>query len=345
MRIVWMTVIIGIAPFLLGLPWVNVINPRHKISFSYVSGFFMELALYQFICLPFIMLYGQFSSIASVFLICLIICCCLSIWYIRKKGMTEKIAFVRFTWTEYIYIFAFLVFVGLQIIRGFSYDITYMSYDDATYTGIAADAAAGNGVINIDEKTGISTNVILKYSLSSWLIFPSVLAYVSDISVVTIVHTIQYVQLIVLAYAVYWYVAGECIYKRENQLIFMVIISLFYWFGYHSHYSLTFRLLGPNYQGKAVLAVSLTPLILSVLNYSMKRQYTIRIGVYLLLLSIAGVSLTYWATGTLLVVILIPLMLSLFRKERKWEHLLYAIWGCMVPSLAIGYYLLYKYAI
>ena len=94
-----------------------------------------------------------------------------------------------------------------------------------------------------------------------------------------------------------------------------------------------------------MLAVSLTPHILTVLIKKLEEQYTKMTGIYLLLLSMAGSALTLWGTGTILVIVLVPLFFSLFRREKNWKHLLYASWSLIMPILVVGYYYLYRLAI
>ncbi len=341
----WIAGLMWIIPLILGFPWIKILKPRHQYAFSYCSGFFIELALFQLVSVPIILLYGNFKTIVFLFSFVLVLACSLSVIYTIRKKILNRIRIGTLRWTEWIYLVAFVLFLAIQVSRGITNDITYMSYDDSAYTVIAADAFADNGVVNINYYTGVAKVVDARYSLASWNVYPAYFAFLSGLSVPTITHTVQYIQLIILAYTVCWYMAGEIITKRDNQMIFMVVIALFYWFGYHSHYSLTFRLLGPNYQGKAVLAVSLTPLILTVLIKKMDEDYMIGVGAFLLFLSIAGLSLTLWATGTIFVIVLIPLILSLFRRSRRWRHLLYAPWTCFVPSLAVVFYLLTQYAV
>ena len=342
-KVIWLVVLMGAVPLILGLPWVKVVNPKHKYTFAYSSGFFIALALFQVVSFPVIMSLGQFSIIVIVYSFALAFSCGFSLWYSWKNCLAEKLIVQKLHWTEWIYLVGFLFILGVQIVRAFTYDITYMSYDDATYTVYASDAYKGNGILNINAYTGVGTTLIAKYTLASWNVYPAYYASISGVSVATIAHTAQYVQLIILAYASCWFMAGEVMKDRDNQLIFMVIIALFYWFGYHSHYSLTFRLLGPNYQGKAVLAVSLTPLILTVLMIKMEDAYSIKTGIYLFVLSVAGVALTLWATGTILVIVIGPLFLSLFRRDRKWKQLFYVLWSCIIPVLALGFFLVNKF--
>lgn len=344
-KIIWLIVLIGLVPIILGMPWTKSLRSKHRYASAYGVGFFVALALFEVISFLITITNGSFFSIVIIYSIVLVAWCLISARYAKKNGLFVKPKIERLNWTEWIYLIAIAFIIGVQVFRGFSYELTYMSYDDATYLDMASDALVGNGLYNIYPHTGIAGPLITKYALTGWNIYSAYFAFVTGISVVEIAHTFQYIQMICLAYLVSWYLAGEVIKKRENQLIFMVIITLFYWFGYHSHYSLTFRLLGPNYQGKAVLAVSLTPLLLTIMKANIGENYSVRHGVLLLQLSLSGISLTLWGTGTIVVLVVIPVLLSLIRKERNWRHMLYILWSGMVPLVGFAYYLVNKFAI
>ena len=94
-----------------------------------------------------------------------------------------------------------------------------------------------------------------------------------------------------------------------------------------------------------MLAVSLTPLVLTMMAKKLVEPYQWKVGVLLLLLSLAAVSLTLWGTGTMAVIVTIPVLLSLFRKERDWKHLLYILWGCAAPAGFVLVFLLYRFAV
>ena len=250
-----------------------------------------------------------------------------------------------FAWHEWILLIAFVGLVGYQVYRGFTNDLTYMSHDDALYTTMANDALTTGRMALIDAYTGEATSLNMQRAIQTSLIFPAYMTAFSGINVATMEHTVQYIQMILLAYTIYVFIAGELFEKRENQLIFLVILATFFIFGYHSHYSLTFRLLGPNYQGKAVLAVSMTPLIFAFLLKALEESYDWKKGMMLFILSLASMSLTNWSSGTLAVIIILPIILSFFRKERSWKHFLYIPWALIMPVVFVALYGLYEFAV
>ena len=343
-----MVFIIGVVPLLLGLPWMFRIEKKISISFAYCVGFFAQFALFQIISIPIVLLNGSFLQIIWVYSFLLLALLAFSLYYLREnigriKKLKEKIQ--RLSLFECIYFSAFLILLCIQLVRGITYDITYMANDDGVYTVTAEQALEGQGLGNIHWTFGEAMPLNVHYGISGWLYYPAYISYFSGVSIATIEHTIFYDQLIILCYLVCWYMSGELFSKRENRLIFMLLIALFYWFGYHSHYSLTFRLLGPNYQGKAVLAVSLTPLILTVLIKRIHEQFRWDIFLLLMFLSVAACGLTLWGAGTIIVITSLPVLISMIYKKRQLQNLLYILAVSLYPVLCAGLYFLSKYAV
>ena len=345
LKLIVLFILLGLIPLILGLPWTKAIKARYSIAFAYGIGYFIELVLFHIVCFTFASFNGHFSVLVWLYSFLLLFACLACLIFAYKNEIhpwNTKKSWQKLYWHEWILLIAFILTVGYQIYQGYTTDPTYMSYDDSIYTTIANDAIVSDTIGRIDAYTGIAITLNMLRSIQTSLYFPAYLSVVSGISVTTMEHTIQYEQFVVLAYAIYIYVAGELFEKRDNRLVFLALVSMFYIFGYHSHYSLTFRLLGPNYQGKAVLAVSLTPLILTILIQALKESYKRETGILLLILSLSAVSLTLWGTGTVLVIVTIPIVLSLIRKGKEWKHLLYIPWSIMAPVLFVAINTIYK---
>ena len=346
LKLIILFLILGAVPLILGLPWGRKFHVRYTVVFAYGTGYFLELVLFHVIAFLFAFFRVPFHLLTVVFSILLVFACVISCLYSRKAVLFPKKttirAWVKFQWHEWILLIVFVLLFSYQVYRGIVSDLTYMSYDDSAYIAMANDALAVDYIGITEAYTGEAIALNLQRVIQTSLYFPAYLSAVSGISVVVMEHTVQYTQLLFLAYAIYIFISGELFEKRENRLVFLVFISVFYIFGYHSHYSLTFRLLGPNYQGKAILAVSLTPLVLSILIRALREAYRIQTGVLLLLLSTAAVSLTLWGTGTMVVIVTIPVVLSLFRQERNWKHLWYIPWGIIIPVASAVFYTVFK---
>lgn len=333
-----------IVPIICGIPWASIMKSKKPVVAAYGIGFFSEMALFHIVTFVGSVMYTPFHVISVIFNIGLVIITTLSLYYSHHHKLfnynNKSRDILKLSIYECALIVLFLVSFSIQIVRGFTYDLTYMSYDDAMYVAYASDALQSDYIGIIDSATGGSTGFYLQRAIQSSLVFPAYLSILSGIQITTIVHTIQYIQYVVLAYTIYYYMAEELFSKRENKFLFISLISVFYIFGYHSHYSLTFRLLGPNYQGKAVLAVSLTPLVFIFLFKKLSEKYDWKSGMLLFIYSISAVSLTLWGIGTMIAIITIPITLSLLRRDRQWQHLLYLLWGLITPFGFAVYYLL-----
>lgn len=340
LKLIILFLILVAAPLILGMPWAKSIKARYTVACAYGTGFFMELALFHAAAFLFAILYGRFSLLAIVFSVLLGIACLISLYFLYKSNALKPWKTIRSwekpKWHEWILLVVFFAMFCIQVRHGLVSDLTVMAADDSYYIAFANDTIRTDLMGLTDPYTGVATALNMQRVIQTSLLFPSYLALLSGIPVATIAHTVQYIQLLFLAYSIYIFLSGELFDKRENRLAFLAFVSIFYIFGFHSIYSLSFRLLGPNYQGKAILAVSLTPLILAILIHILKEPYRNRYGVMLLFLSTAAVSLTLWGTGTILVIVTIPVLLSLIRKKRDWRHLLYIPWSMVIPAVFVA---------
>ncbi len=342
----WLFLLLGLLPVILGLPWSKVLEGRISYTLSYAIGFFLQLVLFQLAVTPVVFLRGSFVHVVLIYSILLSGACAWSIYDMKRDRLClPRVGIGRLSVFEILYLCGFLALLGVQIARGFTCDLTDMSLDDVTYTVISQQALEGQGLGALNTATGEAALLDLKYSLPGWLYYPAFLAFCSGLSVAAAAHTVQYVQLIVLAYAIYWYLSGLLFEDRQNRLIFMLFIALFYWFGYHSSYSLTFRILGPNYQGKAVAAVSLTPLVFALLVKKLDEPFQWCFFWLLFLLGIAASSLSFWGAGTYLVILAVPILISLFFKGRDFRSLLYIVSGSIVPAVTAVMFFITKYAV
>lgn len=337
---------------ILGLPWIRVMNSKCPLFMAYSIGSFMELSLFHVVAFMVTFSNNSFQSVVMYYSALLIVACiaCLvfSLWKRRAKPLPRReIGGIlrELGWREWIVLTALLVTIGFQLYKSRQYDITYMSLDDSHYTAIAADALHSGQIGTIDSYTGEAGALYVQRGIQTSLIFPAYLARISGLSVATVEHTVQHLQFILLAYIISYCLSCEIFDKRIDRLCFMLMVSVFYIFGYHSHYSLTFRMLGPNYQGKAVLAVCFTPLMLNIMLKKLSEPYQWTAGLLLFLLSLAAVSLSLWGVGTIIALIVLPVIIFLARRDRDWRHLLYVLWGCAAPAGFAALGLLYRLAV
>ncbi len=346
LRVFFLALFLFIFPVMIGMSWTRMLPRKNscRVLACFPIGLFVELAAFQLIVVPMAFLHLPFTLMCRIFAGTVGI---FSIWSavesIKKPPFTVR--FPRLNKWELFYLTVFLGLLCLQLYNGYARDTTVWSHDDATYVTYAADTLRFNAIQTIDPSTGIAQVFNGQRALQTSLYFPAFLSLISDVPVTVMERTVLETYNILLAYAVYAYMASVIYKKTENGLIFLIILCFVFIFGWYSQYSVTFRLLGPNYQGKAVLAVSFFPALFTLLIQMLDRKYSSRFGLLLLLLSATASSFTLFGAATMILNTTLVVGMSVFRRRRRWKHLLYIPWGVAIPVLNIGIYFVCRYGL
>lgn len=341
-RVALLFALLFIVPVLLGTVWTPLLLKRNRLLACFPVGFFVQLAMFQLLALPFTYLQLSFSLLCGVFVGAQLLGCAYALWLMISKTSPRAKPLPPGKW-ETIYLILFLGLLGWQLYNVVVKDTTVWSYDDAYYVTYAADAVRFDRMLTIYPNTGTAVSVNSTRWLQSFLFYSAYLSKLSGIPVTVMNRTILEAFNVVLAYAVYAFMAGSIFRNKENALIFLIILSILHIYGFYSQYSITFRLLGPNYQGKAVLAASLCPLLFALMMRILEYEYRRRAGVLLLLLSIAATGLTMFGAAVFLMNTVLVITVAMFRRKRYWKHLRYIAWGGIMPAIYGCIYLIYVY--
>lgn len=336
-----------VIPIILAAPWTVVVTDRpwNRLLLCWPLGYFLECALFQFLCVPFTLLGLSFTSLCAAYLALLIGLCGLSLWHCRTLKPLKLPPLRRPSVREAVCAIVALGLIVWQVYRSLRMDRTVMSYDDSYYVAIASDTLAHNALYVYDAYTGLYTPFAINRVLQTSLVFPAFLSWLSGASVVLMEHTILDVYYLLTGYAIYFYMGSVLFKTLEDALIFLSVVSAAYIFGYYSIYSPTFRFLGMSYQGKAVLAVLFFPMLFTAMIEALDRPYRRRFGALLLLLSAAACGLTLFGAVTMISNVALPLLFLMFTKAREWKKLWYVAWASLIPALNAGIFLLYRLAI
>lgn len=346
MGVLALFLVLLVIPFLIALPWTTVITKKagNRLLVSWPLGFFLELAVFFFLTVPFTFLRLPFSSLCYVYTAALLMICVISVRVILKSKPLRW-TMPKLTGWEVFYLVVALIVVGWQVYRALTLDRTYMSLDDATYVAMPNDALTHNALYAHDAYTGLYQNYQIHRVLQSWLVFPAYLSWISGISVVMMMHAVLDVCFLLMGYCIYYYMGCVLFKRREDALIFVTIVSVIYIYGNYSIYSQSFRFLGMNAQGKAVLAVLLFPLLFTMMIEQLKEVYQAEFGVLLLLLSAAACSLTLFGAVTVVANVALPVVFMLFGKKRVWKQLGYILWTGIIPVLCLSIFFWYRFAV
>jgi len=351
-------ILLGIIPTILGMAIERALLLKEKgffcIAFSFVSGILAELSLFALVCIPMAYSRCSFSSVVSVYTIAIVILTIMSIVYLifvkkkeesqfdvfKIKDLTEKISGNGiYVW---LYIGTFIVLFFIQIYFAIYYSGTYIMDDDATYIAFASDALQHDTVFQVSTATGTFSIASFRRMMQSIHIFYAYVAKMCDVTAPVAARVILNVVFLVMAYAVYYMMAVDLFITKskkskqdtqnqiENVWVFMIFISILYIFGYYSHYSHSFRLLVTLWQGKAVLATVVTPFLFIVMKRILIMGYRTRCGMYILMLSLASVSLSLMAVSHLIFGVLLLTIIVLFIIKDK-KILWYTLWGLILP--------------
>lgn len=334
-----------IAPFLLGnlITYNDGDNELLSFTSKYILGLFTELSLFWVLCVPMTFFMVSFTILTTTYSIFLITFCGISIWLACKENLYNKFLVVykniQFSRYEFVYLLLFLLLLGIQLYFAAFYESTIWSYDDYSYVVHSLDTISSDHMFLTDMITGNETAFSYKRILNSWEIYIAYLSKISGFHVTTIAHTIIPILFLCIAYLVYFFIAKQLFNNRENQLIFMCILSVILIFGLYSPYSLTFRLLVTLWQGKAVLFTIVIPFLIAFLPGAYIQSSHKRNRLYLVIISISACSLTMMGSGMSIAVFIVMLFVICL-YQRRLAGITFCFYGCIIPALQILLYLI-----
>ncbi|MCR5416402.1 MAG: hypothetical protein K6E79_06380 [Pseudobutyrivibrio sp.] len=259
-----------------------------------------------------------------------------------KSEITGRFAAIKKQFIEdkflAVYVLIFTVLLVGQMYVAFKYEINEWSYDDYDYVVTSLDNIDSDMISNVNFITGESPYTSTKRIANSWNTYVSYLAQVSGFEVTTVCHTILNVVLLLVAYGIYFYMARFLFQEADNRMIFMILLSMAFIFGYYSHYSPTFRLLCAIWQGKAVLTAIAVPFMICYMARLFAEKPDTSAAIGLAMFSLGASSLTN------LSILLIPLTTVVMfvvmtihnKKPLGFRYVVASLFG---PAYQLAFYL------
>ena len=344
MQIVQLFLIVGILILFFYVMGQIILFREHeitveKIVLRSIVGFFIVLAIFQSVCVPMIFLHVKFSyMIIAVSIIYIVLGVLSTIYTIRnknkiciKKGMSKY---------EKICVIIFIVLFGIQLYFVLFYDIGMAATDDFVYVVESTVAIESDSMYLVHEITGEPMELNPKRTLNSYNIFVAYLSVITGVSTTVMAHSILPVLWLILSYGVY-YLLARYICEKEEVYLYLVILSLLNIFGGYSIYSLSYRLLGPIWQGKAVVMVLALPFLFWLLPRIFTQEFKISSCVLVTVIVMATCSCTLTGAGMALIVIGSMGGLYLL-KYRYYKNLIYIASGSFIAGLHVLLYLVLR---
>lgn len=256
-------VVLGIVPFLLGLFYTGFAErEKNNILLHMAAGYVMMFGLFEILALPLIFLHQSLSLLVYLYGGILLAVSVVSLLQnIRRipavvsgTGQAVK-CFTACIWAQLL-IVAGQVFVYLRY--------QYYNSDDAFFVASASTSLATDTIFAYSPYTGtLYEKLPSRYVLSPFYAFTAAVSKMTDIHPAIIAHTVFMILFLLLSYAVYA-LLGRILFSgcMERLGYFLILVSALHIFSAYSERTNGLFLLIRLWQGKAILAGILLPMIL-----------------------------------------------------------------------------------
>ena len=341
-------------PALIGYLFRNIDPSTRSLPFYWVSGQVLLWAIFQLLCVPFILLEQPFSKVILYFNILTALLLAASLLYFlyrschplpgaAKHPNTVSLSSPKSKYTYILWGLFFLLLI-FQLVMAIFY--AYEEGDDAFYVAISTIAVDADSMYIKLPYTGGTTGLSARHGLAPFPIWIAYLARMSGIPAVTTAQIAAPLVLITMAYAIY-YLIGKILLADRTHMIpfFMILTEIIVIFGGYSVYSAENFLLVRTAQGKAVMANIILPFIILLLLIMLNKIHnSVKPGITLwFLLALTAVSGCLCSTlGTILTCMLLGIVgLCTAISYRKWWMLFPLAACCILPlSYAFLYFMM-----
>lgn len=345
-------ILLIIVPFLLGSV-IKQLMKLHASGFSFLCfalGFLVMIAEFAFVCYPAIYFDIPFHVVCYITAgIYAAECLSIAIWlfFVKKpdiKGLFSKERLLSVLRSPAFWIM--VIICGLQIIRLIVFE-PYQMRDSKTYNALITDILQRDHLFRTYHGTGFPLESVLdmslKYCLSAWYPFVSMLAKMSGLHPLIISNTIIPAYILYISYAILLDF-GYYLFSRNyvTACYFTALCAFIREITLYCHTPTMIALVWPMW-GKGVLSITVVPAVLVVYMLyvdNSSKAGTIWFCLILLLSVAAGCSMS--TMGSLV----LPMELSILGliwtlRHRSVRSLLYSIIASLpaIVYLAVYYYL------
>ena len=261
-----------------GIAAAGVDKRKKNIAFLWITGQILLWAVFQLICVPFVLLEKQFSTVVLVYggavTVLLIVSLLLSVRRFRKRKagfqVIEGKREGRGKWYYALWaVFAvLLVFQLVQAVR-----LAYGDGDDAYYVAVSTLAEESNQMYLKLPYTGGTTGLDARHGLAPFPIWIAFLARISGMRTVSVAHIAVPLMLIPMTYVIYYLIGRKICGKKNGEKLplFLVLTELLVLFGDYSFYTAENFMIARSRQGKAALGNIILPVMVFLLLVLLER--------------------------------------------------------------------------
>lgn len=325
-------VVLGVVPFLLGLLFTRFVEEeKNNLLFHMASGYMIMFGLFEIVALPFIWQRQSLSLLIAVYGgIVLVLSVISLVWNVKRIPEICKDAICS------IKNFTFCIWAQLAVICGQIWIYSryqYANADDSFYVAAATTALSTDTILAYKPYTGVLyEHLPSRYVLSPIYAFTAVISKVTDTHPAILTHSVFMILFLLLAYAVYALLGRALFhYDMEKTGYFLILVSALNIFAAYSEETSGLFLLVRLWQGKAILAGILLPMILylgiRIFMLEGKRADWILLAVVLCACCMVS------SMGIMLGAIMLGILGILFAWRKKSIRLLLYSALCCLPNL------------
>lgn len=312
-------IVLFIIPELIGLLITNFLNKeKGNLILSFILGYLAEFAICQIITVPLIYAKVNFTVLRCVFWSIIAILVITSMIINRKRFKNIFIDSIKeLKKTPKLLLVITIVLIAVQVYGLVGY--MHSDDDDAFYVATATTTVQTNTIFKYSAQSGREYGgdyqVPLKYVLGPFPMYLSLLSSAISIQPAIFAHSIIPVIFIPMAYMVY-YLLGEFLFKdKSKSLLFVILLCILtIWGNYSSRTNFTF-LLFRIWQGKAILANIIIPMVWLLFLMAEKEEFKFWNCFCILITIFAGILTTTMGIVFPAMIIVILSMLYLIRTK------------------------------
>lgn len=331
----------GFLPSLLGVVMLRRWEKEYDLLDMVLCGYILIWAVMQLIAVPMIYLRQSFQAFCGLTVVLLILFLGIAIWRDRKN------VFKRYCFAVKQLVkgdFPTILFRLLVLAQAIYVSCCYLvNDDDAFYVASAQTSLDTDTMYVFDPYTGDPfVSFPARYVLSPFSLFVAFMSRMVGVKAPAMAHTFLPFVFIILVYVVYKQWARFLFQDNQKaQTVFMYFVMLVYAFCDYTTRARGMMMFSRIWQGKAVLATILLPLILvfgmrMIRDTLLKRQWYF---LFLLMLASCLVS----SMGIMLAAIelgICGIIASLY--QRNWKTLLYTVLCCIPNGIYAIIYILIR---
>lgn len=240
-----------VTPFCCGLSITRYMRKEYQnLTMIMVTGYFLMLALFQIIYIPFIVFYNHFKLLVIVYGTGITVFAVFSLVLNGKYWMSHHKHVEQMHWSTYALWMIALVLIGFQLYKTVFYQ--FYDSDDALYAVTSVITYQNNNMYVKLPYTGEASTLDVRHAFSSAPIFISFLAGASGIHPTIVTHLLFACAVLVLFYMLIKLIA-DILVEKQYVPLFLILVSIMNLFGNNTIYTSSTFLLTRTSQGKAFL--------------------------------------------------------------------------------------------